>query len=176
MKKLFVIILLFILLGFLSACSNNAHVDEIESTDNKAKIEINKTDENSEIITDNKFMDTKEDYRIKISVAGIELSATLYNNPTAEALVEKLPMTVKMNDLYNREMAYFFPDELPTDKVEITGYEVGEIIYWPPRNTLVIMYAQNGEKFGMQKVGMIDSGVDVFESTGDTEVLFELID
>jgi hypothetical protein len=49
------------------------------------------------------------------------------------------------------------------------------IIYWPPRHSLVIMYAQNGERFGMQKLGRIDSGVDIFRQTGDTTVTLEAI-
>jgi hypothetical protein len=38
------------------------------------------------------------------------------------------------------------------------------------------MYAQNGEQFGMQKVGRVDSGVEIFRKTGDVNVTFELMD
>jgi hypothetical protein len=72
-------------------------------------------------------------------------------------------------------MCYRFPDILPTDNVRNTGYEIGEIIYWPPGHSLVIIYAQNGEQFSMQKIGRIDSGVEVFCSTGDVNVTFEVI-
>ncbi len=111
--------------------------------------------------------------KIRITADGQELTATLLDNATAKALVEKLPLTVPMEDLYSREMCYHFPDELPANETATTGYEVGEIIYWPPRHSLVIMYAQNGERFDMQKIGRIDSGVELFEGTGDTEVTFE---
>jgi len=36
------------------------------------------------------------------------------------------------------------------------------------------MYKQNGEEFDMQKIGKIDSGVEIFESTGNVDVKFEL--
>jgi hypothetical protein len=106
---------------------------------------------------------------IKIN-GGKELTATLFDNATTRALVEKLPLTVQLADLYSREMCYHFPDELPTDDVRTTGYEVGEIIYWPPRHSFVIMYAQNGERFDMQKLGRIDFGVGVFEGKGNVTV------
>jgi hypothetical protein len=80
-----------------------------------------------------------------------------------------------MDDLYSREMCYHFPEALPIDSVKHTGYEVGEIIYWPPRHSLVIMYAQNGEQFSMQKMGQIDSGVEIFATTGDVEVKWEAV-
>jgi hypothetical protein len=113
--------------------------------------------------------------KIKITVGNTVMTATLLDNPTARALIVKLPLTVPMQDLYSREMCYRFSDELPTDNVLTTSYEVGEIIYWPPRHSLVIMYAQNGERFSMQKVGRIDSGVDIFKSTGDVHITFEAI-
>lgn len=56
-----------------------------------------------------------------------------------------------------------------TDNVAITRYEVGEIVYWPPRHSFVIMYAQNGEMFDMQKIGKILSPLPTHWS-GDVEI------
>ena len=114
--------------------------------------------------------------KLKITVGDQELTATLDNNTTTQALLEKFPMTVPMQDLYSREMCYRFPDELPTSDVQNTGYEVGDIIYWPPGRSFVIMYAQNGEQFSRQKIGRVDSGVEIFAETGDTDVTFALLE
>jgi hypothetical protein len=114
--------------------------------------------------------------KIKITVGNTAMTATLLDNPTTRALIAKLPLTIPMQDLYSREMCYRFPDELPTDNVQTTSYEIGEIIYWPPRHSLVIMYAQNGEKFSMQKIGRIDSGVEIFKNTGNMNVKFEVVE
>ncbi len=118
--------------------------------------------------------ETKE-YKIRLTAEGREFTATLYKNSTTDALVEKLPLTLPMMDLYGREMCYRFPDALPTDNAQYTGYEVGEIVYWPPGHSFVIMYAQNGEEFQMQKLGYMDSGVEFFETSGDVEMKIELI-
>jgi hypothetical protein len=120
------------------------------------------------------FVFGEENMKIKITVGNITMSAVLYEGETSRALAAKLPFTVRMMDLYEREMCYHFPQALPVDNVQTTGYEVGEIIYWPPRHSLVIMYAQNGGRFGMQKIGRIDSGVEVFKNTGDINVTFDL--
>lgn len=116
---------------------------------------------------------SNNEIKMKLTVNGQELTATLYDNATARAFAEQLPAILPMLDLYGREMCYRFPDELPADDVQYTGYEVGEIVYWPPRHSFVIMYAQNGEQFEMQKVGRIDSGVEIFSETGDVDVTFE---
>lgn len=114
--------------------------------------------------------------KVKITVGDQELTATLYDNPTSRAFIDMLPVTLPMLDLYGNEMCYRFDDALPTDDVQSRGYEVGEIIYWPPRHSFVIRYSQNGEVFDMQSIGRVDSGVDIFNGIGDTDVTFELMD
>jgi hypothetical protein len=114
--------------------------------------------------------------KIKITINDNKaLTATLIDNSTSRAIIAKLPLTIPLTDLYAREMCYHFTDALPTDNVQITGYEIGEIIYWPPRHSFVIMYAQNGERFSMQKIGRVDSGVEIFKQTRNVTVTLEVI-
>lgn len=118
-----------------------------------------------------------EEMRIRITVGDTEMYATLEDNATTRALMEQMPMTLSMQDLYGREMCYRYgAGALPTDNLRSDGYEVGDIAYWPPRGSLVILYAQNGEQFERQHLGHIDEGVEVFETTGDVDVTFEVAD
>lgn len=119
----------------------------------------------------------EENMQIKITVGDTELFATLEDNATTRALIKQMPMTLSMDDLYGREMCYRYgANALPTDNLRSDGYEVGDIAYWPPRGSLVILYAQNGEQFERQHLGHIDSGVEVFETTGNAEVTFEVVE
>lgn len=114
--------------------------------------------------------------QIKITANGTELIATLEDNATTRALLEQMPMTLPMMDLYGREMCYRYGAyALPTDNLRSDGYEVGDLAYWAPGGSLVILYEQNGEQFERQHLGHIDSGVELFESTGDVDVTFEII-
>lgn len=113
--------------------------------------------------------------RMKITVGDTVLYATLEDNDTARAIAEMLPMTLSMMDLYGREMCYRFANALPANEARTRGYDVGEIVYWPPRHSFVILYEQNGERFEMQSIGRLESGVDAF-GHGDVEVTFELAD
>lgn len=118
-----------------------------------------------------------EDMRVKITVGDTELFASLEDNATTREWVKKLPVTLSMSDLYGREMCYRYGNgTFPTDDLRTDGYEVGDLAYWPPMGSLVILYEQNGEKFERQHLGHIDSGVEVFETTGDAEVTFELVE
>ena len=117
-----------------------------------------------------------EQRRMRITVGDTVLYAELADNETADAIAERLPLTLNMMDLYGREMCYRFEEELPATDVQTRNFELGEIIYWPPRHSFVIMYHQDGEVFSMQHVGQIESGVEIFDTTGDVTVTFELMD
>lgn len=110
--------------------------------------------------------------QMNITVNGHTLTATLDNNVTAQAFAAKLPITLPMMDLYGREMCYRFPDALPTDDAKTRGYEVGEIVYYPPMHSFVIMYKQNGEHFQMQSIGRVQGDVSIFDGIGDVNVTF----
>lgn len=114
--------------------------------------------------------------KVKITVNNRELIAEMENNATTQALVKQMPLTLPMLDLYGREMCYRFGrGGLPTDNLTSSGYEVGDIAYWPPAGSLVILYKQNGERFSRQHLGHINNGVEIFNNTGDTEVTFEVL-
>lgn len=140
----------------LSACGT-----DISANEPYENVNSNSTDDND--------MTTK----MKITVNGRTLTATIEDNATTRAIMQKLPMTLPMMDLYGREMCYRFPDALPADNARTRSYEVGEIVYYPPMHSFVIMYAQNGERFQMQTIGRIDSGIEIFDGIGDINVLFE---
>lgn len=118
----------------------------------------------------------KTTYQMKITVNDAELIAEMYDNSASAAIKEMLPMELDMLDLYGREMCYRFTQSLPTDDAHNSGYEVGEIVYYPPMHSFVIMYKQNGEHFQMQKIGKVKGSVSVFEGIGNIKVKFEIVE
>jgi len=115
--------------------------------------------------------------KVKVTAGDHTMTATFYDNATTRELISRFPLTLPMEDLYHREMCYRFPDALPATETQTSGYEVGDIVYWAPRHSFVIMYGQNGERISnLQKVGRIHSGVGIFKHTGNVSVRFELDD
>ncbi len=123
------------------------------------------------------YMEEATEMKIKITVGDTELTAVMEDNATTQALIEQIPMTLPMTDLYGREMCYRYGAyALSTDDLQSDGYEVGDLAYWAPGGSLVILYRQNGEQFERQHLGHIESGVEVFEDTSDVDVTFELME
>lgn len=117
-----------------------------------------------------------KDYKVRIRAGNHTLTATFQDNATARALVARFPLTVPMKDLYGRELVYRFAHPLPADETTTSGYEMGDIVYWTPRHSFVLMYAQNGERISdLQMIGRIDSDVEALKGIGDVMVTFELI-
>ena len=112
------------------------------------------------------------DMKIIVAIAGKNFYATLEENPASRALYDHLPLTFKMRNIYGWQMACGLPYTLPTGRLSANNYKVGDIIYWPPRHNLAILYKQNGQRFQRQHLGHIDAGAEEFASMGDVEVTF----
>lgn len=127
--------------------------------------------------TDPENNSTAEGIKVRMTVGNETLTATFIDNPTSRSLIERFPLTLSMEDLYAREMYCSLQEELPAHDAGRYGYDVGDISYWTPGHGVVIFYEQNGEIIsGLQPIGRIDAGVEIFKETGDTEVTFELIE
>lgn len=191
LKKLLAVFVSLTFMFLLAACVQEGTADEAASYSEAGSIseilesssfsdvaeDINDAELSSSdsIIQDEQNEKGEETYMIKITVGDTELYAEFEDNSTTRALIEQMPMTLSMSDLYGREMCYRYGAyALPMDELVSDGYEVGDIAYWPPGGSLVILYKQNGEQFERQHLGHIDSGVEIFATTGDAEVTFEL--
>ena len=112
---------------------------------------------------------------MKIKVGDKILHADLEDNSSVTELVKKFPLTIKMENLYEREMCYRFGSgTLPAEEAKSNGYEIGDIIYWPPKGSFVILYKQNGEKFEIQPIGHICEDVSFFSDISEVDITFEL--
>ncbi|MFD1410960.1 cyclophilin-like fold protein [Lapidilactobacillus gannanensis] len=113
--------------------------------------------------------------KIKISIQGQELAADFNDSDTASELMKQMPLSVKMMNLYSREMTYRFSDVLSAKKAKTSGYAIGDIGYWKPRHSLVIFYKQTGEIIDqLQIIGHITGDVSFFKSVGDSMIEFKL--
>lgn len=81
--------------------------------------------------------------KLVIETNGKKFSFSLWDNATTCDLISLLPLTIQFEDLYSREFCYRFPQPLKAEEVNYRGYEVGELIYWPPRHSLMLKMLSN---------------------------------
>lgn len=144
MKKQIIILDIIVLLALaFSGCRKNEK--DIEQEEQK-QTGICETERDAEMEKTNQMILTVNDR---------ELTATLSDNSSAEALKELLaeePITIEMKDYGNMEKVGKIGTDLPTNDEEITT-EAGDLILYMG-NSFVIYYAPN--KWNFTKLGKIN--------------------
>ncbi|MFE3447133.1 cyclophilin-like fold protein [Nocardia sp. NPDC059180] len=110
--------------------------------------------------------------QIRLSTGADEVTARLYNNPTARDFVSLLPLPLTVHDLGGREKAGALPRELTNGEGQ-SGYRAGQLGYWAPSHDLAIYYLEDGFRIpspGIVMIGEIEIGLDaiIAESAGTT--------
>lgn len=119
----------------------------------------------------------QEPMKIKITFADTELTAILYDNPTASSLAAMLPITTTLEDYANNEKI-FYPDEKLTTESAPEGYEPskGDITYFAPWGDVAIFYKDFKYSQGLISLGKIENnGIEELRKAGDAQVSFTLI-
>jgi hypothetical protein len=114
--------------------------------------------------------------KIRLTVEGTQLTATLIDSKTSRDFIALLPLTLTMNDLFRREKFAHLPRALSEEGRRTRTYQVGDVGYWSPGGDVAIYYRQDGEEIpdpGIIVIGKIDSGVEILNVPGSVKVTVE---
>ena len=172
MKKILLLCTMLCLLLSVVGCGKVAQNNPAATNLAQAEKQVNKGNMNMVSGTTDKTTEMK----VRITAGNHVITAKLYDNAASKALWNKLPLKLPMMNLYGREMCYRFgKGGLPSNEAADVGYKVGDISYWPPAGSLVILYKQNGEVFEQQPIGHIDSDISFFDGMPNTDIVFEKV-
>lgn len=112
--------------------------------------------------------------QIKIEAGGQTFTATLLDNPTTRALLERLPMTVRMGELNGNEKYYYLPESLPTNSQRPGNIRAGDLMLYGS-DCLVLFYESFSSGYSYTRLGNIDdpSNLVVALGRGDVDVTFK---
>ena len=117
--------------------------------------------------------------KIKVRIAGNEITATLIDSETSRDFVSLLPLTLTLNDLFGREKFGHLPRAISEAGKQTRTYEVGDMIYWSPGPDVAMFYRQDGQSIpspGIIVMGKIDSGVKALNVPGSVKVTIERVE
>ena len=116
--------------------------------------------------------------KIKMTVAGQEISIVLQDTPTANALYDALPMELNFSDYNGTEKIAYPPDTLPTEgEPDGCDPDVGDLCLYAPWGNLCIFYQDFRYSQSLIKLGHVESGMDVLAGMdGDFTVTLERMD
>jgi hypothetical protein len=117
-----------------------------------------------------------EKIRVRITVGGKAVEATLADSETARDFVSLLPLTLAMNDLCQREKFAPLPRAISEHGKRTHDYAVGTIGYWPPGPDIAFFYRQDGERIpepGLIVIGKIKSCTEILDMRGAIRATIE---
>lgn len=112
-----------------------------------------------------------------IEVNGQTFNATLQDNPTTRALLERLPMTVTMDELNGNEKYYYMDESLPTDPLRPGQIHAGDLMLYGS-DCLVLFYENFPSSYSYTRLGTVDNpaGLASALGNGSIEVTFQVAD
>lgn len=97
--------------------------------------------------------------KIVITVESERVEATLADNPTAQAFLELLPLTLELTDYHNTEKVSDLPKRLPYNDKDGYAARKGDITYYGPWGNLAIFYNDFSYAKGLIPLGEIYQGL-----------------
>ena len=115
--------------------------------------------------------------KIRLTINGKAISATLITNGTAKDFLSLLPMTLTLDDYAATEKIAYLPRKLSTAGAPAgSDPSVGDIAYYAPWGNLAIFYRDSRYASGLIPLGRIDSGIEALSVSGPLKVTIEPVE
>jgi hypothetical protein len=115
--------------------------------------------------------------KIRLTINGKTITASLNDNATARELLALLPLTLTLEDYAATEKIAYLPRKLSTAGAP-AGFDpsIGDITYYAPWGNLAIFYRDFSYSEGLVNLGRIDSGIEALNVRGSSKVTIEAIE
>ena len=111
--------------------------------------------------------------KIKIEINGIVYQATLEDNNVAKELLNRLPLTITMNELNGNEKYYYFDVPFPSSPTRIGKINKGDLMLYE-ENCLVLFYETFATFYTYTKIGSIDHPENLTNVVGNDNILVHI--
>jgi len=108
-------------------------------------------------------------HNIKITFNAQTFTATLFDNPSAKAFMDMLPLTIKMTELNGNEKYYDLSKNIPTNASNPVTIQNGDLMLYGS-NTLVLFYKTFSTSYSYTKLGKIDNPTGLLSALGSSNI------
>lgn len=116
-------------------------------------------------------MQKEKIYRtVLVSVNDHTFKLNLFENETTKAFIEKLPLTLEMNELGGNEKYFHFSTNLPTHSFNPKMIHSGDVMLWGS-NSLVLFYKTFSTSYAYTNIGYIEDTTHLEEALGKGNVV-----
>lgn len=113
-------------------------------------------------------------YDITIRVNGKVFSAKLYQTKTTEVFMQKLPLSITMNELNGNEKYYYFSENFPTESQKVSWIHAGDLKLYGS-SCLVLFYESFSTSYSYTSLGYVENPEGLAEALGTGNVSVEIV-
>jgi hypothetical protein len=118
----------------------------------------------------------RDDMKIRISMNGNEITATLVDNATSRDFVSLLPLKLKLEDYGETEKIGYLPRKLSTEGAPPgSDPSIGDVSYYAPWGDLALFRRDFRYSTGLINLGKIESGLEEIEAPASVEVTIDIV-
>ncbi len=161
MKKTIPILLTISIIFTFFACSYESNINENELKSTTQKQESTMANTSSEDITDS---------TITVEIGDKSFSAKLYDNETARAFADMLPLTLDMNELNGNEKYFNLESSFPTESLNVGNINSGDIMLYGD-NCIVLFYDSFSTEYSYTEIGYIENPAGFDDAVGSENAL-----
>ena len=107
--------------------------------------------------------------KVKIKVGSKSFNAVFYDNDTSKALLESMPMKLKMSELNGNEKYRYLSKDFPTNEKRVKRVRAGDIMLYGS-DCLVVFYKSFNTTYEYTKVGRITNPKGLKKAAGKKSV------
>jgi hypothetical protein len=107
--------------------------------------------------------------RINIQVGDRIFTARLLDNPSSQALVAMLPITITMTELNRNEKYYTMSNDLPVNLERVGNINSGDLMLYGS-DTLVLFYESFNTSYSYTRLGYVDDTSELANALGKDHV------
>ncbi|WP_445002529.1 cyclophilin-like fold protein [Exiguobacterium alkaliphilum] len=100
----------------------------------------------------------------------ITVSIRFEDNPTADALRARLPLTLSMQDLHQNEKYYYFDEPFPTNPERVGSIRAGDVMLYGD-DCLVLFYKDVETSYLYTRIGRVEDVSYVQSRIGDGDLV-----
>ena len=110
--------------------------------------------------------DTASDmYKITLRINGKDFPAKLYQTETTKSIMQKLPLSITMDELNGNEKFYYFSERFPTETERVSTIHAGDLKLYG-FSCLVLFYQSFSTSYSYTSLGYVENPEGLAEALG----------
>ena len=114
---------------------------------------------------------------VNIQVGNKKFTVILSDNDSTRALLDKIPLTLNMDELNGNEKFYFFSEKFPTNSERVGNIKTGDLMLYGS-DCLVLFYESFPTSYSYTKLGYVEDVTGLADAlgSGSVQVTFSIAD